>query len=294
MLKAWEKDKFGNYVNNDESSINIRENAKANVGMKYLHCKICKKITLHNGKTCCLCCPEVQPKHCLYERNENNEIIGVYCKNHLELIKDFFDFEVTGYFKINNELVTKDINEAIKAKEKGLKVIPVYEKEYNNSNSFCKKDENEVILQPINYIPINIYISQIKKKPVNFVPDGFEIISTGRDQNSIETNSILESKLISLGVTWFVYIKYDENGTPLVVGKSGTKGSIKGDGSIKYSSNDIRFDIKEDDCRAARKYLLDNNLDWNKTQIAYKPCNSEKEALDLEIEIFEKYNLFYS
>ena len=121
VLKAWEKDKFGNYVNNDESSINIRENAKANVGMKYLHCKICKKITLHNGKTCCLCFPEVQPKHCLYERNENNEIIGVYCKNHLELIKDFFDFEVTGYFKINNELVTKDINEAIKAKEKRSK-----------------------------------------------------------------------------------------------------------------------------------------------------------------------------
>lgn len=118
------------------------------------------------------------------------------------------------------------------------------------------------------------------------LPDGFEFISTGRTQESNNTNSILNSILTSKNIKWFVYIKYDEYGTPLVVGKSGSK-------LVNISGCDVVFD-KNPDGGPARQYLINRNIDWNKTQIAICKCNSEQEAFDKEKEIHDKYGLFYS
>lgn len=59
VKKAWEKDSFGVYINNDKSSLSIRNNAIKNVGTKIKFCQVCNKETLHNGRTCCVCHPEV-------------------------------------------------------------------------------------------------------------------------------------------------------------------------------------------------------------------------------------------
>ena len=112
---------------------------------------------------------------------------------------------------------------------------------------------------------------------------------TGRNQNSDswKGKEAFDQFLVNQGVGWFVYIKFDELGNPLVVGKTGTK-------MVSNSINDIVFDYWNRNNGPARQYLRDKGLDWNRTKVLVVPCNTEQEALDKEKEIHDKYNIFYS
>lgn len=99
-----------------------------------------------------------------------------------------------------------------------------------------------------------------------------------------------EQNLIEKEIYWFTYIKFyiNEKGCsiPLVVGKTGSL-------NVNTSCSDVSFstDINHG---PARKFLHDEQLDWDKTQILIIPCKSEKEAYQIENNIFNQFNLFYS
>lgn len=130
----------------------------------------------------------------------------------------------------------------------------------------------------------NDFIFDIKNKYLNA-----KIISTFRSQNSNNwagSKSAFEKSLVEQNISWFVYIKFDENNNPLVVGKSGSL-------LVNFKGSDISFSTDIGD-GPARRYLNEENLNWNKTQILVIPCNSEKEAFKIEKEIQKNYNLFGS
>lgn len=266
----WDK---ASKIYNTEKAKEYRENF-INSGMKY-------RIGMPDSKLI-----GGEGKHYKYIYNKEL-IIGIITDDCIKTLEDYFNFNITGYYKNKNTgVVTSKVKTAYHWKENNDEVIPIYEKEYNlNKNSVYSKDLEENITH-INYIPIELYIESLKKLPVNFVPEGFKLISTFRSQESNKTNRLLDDYLIKQNITWFTYIKYSENGVPLVVGKSGSK-------LVNSSGCDVTFD-KNSNGGPARQYLIKNNLNWNKTQIAIYICSTEQKALDKEKEIFKKYNLFYS
>lgn len=101
--------------------------------------------------------------------------------------------------------------------------------------------------------------------------------------------SAFEQSLVDMNVGWFVYIKFYVNHDgcikPLVVGKSGSL-------LVNSNGSDISFSIDVND-GPARRFLIEEDLEWCKTQIAVLPVDSEEEALYIEKEIGEN-ELFYS
>ena len=118
--------------------------------------------------------------------------------------------------------------------------------------------------------------------------EGFELIPTFITNNSNRTNIAFDRYLTEKNVGYFVYIKFytDEYGAsrPLVVGKTGST-------LVNSTGDDVLFDYK-DSSGPARRFLNEKSYKWNKKTIEIHPCNTEKEALDLEKEIQRKYNLF--
>lgn len=100
----------------------------------------------------------------------------------------------------------------------------------------------------------------------------------------------IEQELLEKEISWFVYIKFyiDSEGyiKPLVCGKTGSKLVNKGT-DINFSYN-----LLENSANAARIFLNEQNLKWYKKQIYIIPCDSEKDAYKLELEIRNNYNLF--
>lgn len=155
--------------------------------------------------------------------------------------------------------------------------------------NFIEKDGLLFYFNEKEFIEWGKFKDKFKIQNINFkLPEEFKLYPTFRSQNSQiwgRSKSAFEQSLIDENIGWFVYIKFDENNKPLVIGKTGSKLVIEG--------TDVCFDLNEDG-GPARKYLIEEGLNWNKTQIAICKCNSEKEALEKEKEIGKKYNLFYS
>lgn len=118
---------------------------------------------------------------------------------------------------------------------------------------------------------------------------------TFRDQESDDwtgARNAFERSLIENNLNYFVYIKfyikddsYLNEFYPLVVGKSGS--------CNVNNKSDVSFSMDIND-GPARKFLLENNYNWLKTKILIIPAENEVKALNIEKEIFNKYNLFYS
>lgn len=175
-----------------------------------------------------------------------------------------------------------------------------------NEFGFCSKYVNSLPIRPnfiikdnivyyydksINdYIPWEDYKTKFKTFNIDFkLPERFKLYTTFRTQESEDwsgARGAFEQNLVENDVNWFVYIKFDENNKPLVVGKSGSL-------LVNSNGSDLSFSMNAND-GPARRYLIENNLDWNKTHIAIMNCDSEQEALKLEKEIALKYNLFES
>lgn len=218
-------------------------------GIAYRFCEKCGKETLHNGMICKICHPEVLPGN-----PKTGEIFREKWKD-----KDY--------------------------REHMLKIL----KERWETNPILGspyiRDENGYITH-INNISIKEWYSSIQNRFINFNEENFIFIPTGRTQKSNKRNSLLDDYLVKENITWFVYIKFDELGHPLVAGKSGSR-------LVNSSGCDVIFDRSQYG-GPARQYLIENNIDWDKTQIAIYRCDTEKEAYKKEKEIQEKYNLFGS
>lgn len=136
----------------------------------------------------------------------------------------------------------------------------------------------------------NVKIEDIFKSVNDFYLDYNGVfINTGLTQESenwLNIRAGFEQNLANLDVKWFCYIKFaiiNRESVPYSVCKSG---SI----IVNKRGSDVSFSTREDS--ASRKYLKENNLLWDKTRIFIIPCKSEKEALRVEKEIQNKYNLF--
>lgn len=145
------------------------------------------------------------------------------------------------------------------------------------------------------FIPWEEYKNKFKIQNVNFkLPEGFKLFSTFRTQDSEDwsgARQAFEQNLIDENISWFTYIKFyitpDSNKIrPLVIGKSGSK-------LVNANGSDVNFSTNIND-GPARRYLQEEGLYWCKTQIAVKRCETEQEALQIEKEIQENYNLFKS
>jgi hypothetical protein len=131
--------------------------------------------------------------------------------------------------------------------------------------------------------------SKFKSGNVKAIPRryGFQDIPTFYDGlGRWSTRRQFEQALVDNRITWFVYIKYDEDHRPLVVGKSGSK-------LVNYSGSDVSFSTNLKD-GPARVWLRNNNKSWQTNTIAIVPKRTERGAYKLESKILRRYRIYGS
>ena len=165
-----------------------------------------------------------------------------------------------------------------------------------NNSSFYEKDKELYYYD--REIKDYVFWNDYKAKFLIFskdivLPVEFVIIPTFRTQDSENwegAKQAFEQSLIDLNISWFVYIKFYINESnksiPLVCGKSGSL-------LVNNSGNDLSFSTDIND-GPARRFLIENNYQWDKARIAILKCDSEKEAYEKENYYAYKLNLFNS
>ena len=151
-------------------------------------------------------------------------------------------------------------------------------------NNFIKKLKALEIFQPKHMGPVGSYD----------LNDIIQLLPTFRTQDSQDwtgAKNAFEQSLVDADIHWFTYIKfYIDNKKktirPLVVGKSGSL-------LVNSSGSDLSFSTDIND-GPARKFLNDENLQWDKTQILIIKAKSEQQALFYEWKIAYVYELFES
>ena len=107
-----------------------------------------------------------------------------------------------------------------------------------------------------------------------------------QDSDRWDKHSLFEQSLVNSGIGWLSYVKFDETGRPLVACKSGSL-------LVNIYGTDVLF-IRSVINGPGRRFLLENNLDWDKTKILVIPCKDEDEAFKVESELQINYCLFGS
>lgn len=150
-------------------------------------------------------------------------------------------------------------------------------------NHFIKKLKSLEIFQPKSMGPVDSYD----------LDDTIKLYPTFRSQKSNDwtgAKGAFEQSLVDNNVNWFCYIKFyidrNDNIRPLVVGKSGSL-------NVNNNGSDVSFSTDIND-GPARKFLNDENLQWDKTQILIIKAKSERQALFYEWKIADVYELFES
>ena len=155
-------------------------------------------------------------------------------------------------------------------------------------NNFIKKLKALEIFQPKHMGPMDSYD----------LNDIIQLLPTFRTQDSQDwtgAKNAFEQSLVDADIHWFTYIKFyidnkkkteDAVIRPLVVGKSGSL-------LVNNSGSDLSFSTDIND-GPARKFLNDENLQWDKTQILIIKAKSERQALFYEWKIADVYELFES
>lgn len=252
-------------------------------------CKKCNASTLHNGNFCTICHPESksaaqQPNFItknnvrFYKGIEVNEFATKILSG--ELNSDNFpgiNIRFGRVYYKTKDIITGDIRLL-----KNSNFI-----EENNILYYLNKSSND-------YIPWTDYKNQFKTFNIDWqLPEGFQLIPTFRTQDSDSWNgakAAFEQFLVDLNIGWFVYIKFyisaNNQILPLVVGKSGSL-------LVNVSGSDLSFSTNPDD-GPARRFLVEEKLNWCQTQIAILKCNNENEAYEKEKEFLIKYNLYDS
>ena len=260
-------------------------------GMNTKFCEICNKYTLHNEGKCLTCFPNAKP----------GTAISFITKNNVRFYKGI-EVNEFAWKILNNELNIKDYHninirfgrvcygtEDIITSEKLLKVSKFEIKD--NVPYFYDKSVND-------YIPWEDYkkkfIIQSKYVDIKNILPEFKLYSTFRTQDSNSwsggSKQAFEQSLVDDSILWFVYIKFyldtQNNSKPLVCGKSGSL-------LVNSNGSDLSFSTDIND-GPARRFLAENQLQWDKTKVAILSCSSEKEAYELERKYLEKLNLFGS
>ena len=145
-----------------------------------------------------------------------------------------------------------------------------------------------------NYIPWIEYKEKFLISSKNTeLPENFKIIPTFRIQDSNNwsgARTAFEQSLIDDNISWFIYIKFyidkNLNVKPLVCGK---RGSL----IVNSNGSDVSFDY-DINGGPVRQFLIEENLEWDKTRIAILKCNSEKESYLAEQKYLKELNLFGS
>jgi hypothetical protein len=167
-------------------------------------------------------------------------------------------------------------------------------------NRFRVVDKTLYFLDPISgqYELWNSYkegfISAISDISINFLEkENLILFTTFREKDSESwcgRRLAFEQNLVDNSIEWFVYIKFFKNKKgdilPLVVGKSGSK-------LVNQFGSDLSFsvDIKDG---PARRFLYENNYEWDKTTVAIRSFVKENEALEFEKYLTNKYRLLQS
>lgn len=114
----------------------------------------------------------------------------------------------------------------------------------------------------------------------------FSYMNTYFPQNANRWNKrYLFEKELAENVGWFVYVKFDENGKPMVVGKSGS--------SRVNSRSDVSFDLNNAN-GPARRELNRRRLNWDQTKIAVRGVRTERQAYKLERKILNRFKIYGS
>ena len=160
-------------------------------------------------------------------------------------------------------------------------------KDFKHNNK-CEKHKNEKIsykgkcwsCYKENFTNNELYNNfNILKDIQNFYPYSY-IQFTCRTQESQDWKSAktaFEQNLIDKNVGYFAYIKFYINKSnifPLVRGKSGSL-------LVNQKGSDVNFSEKEED-GPARRFLKENDYQWDKTKILIIPASSESEAYAIE------------
>ena len=152
-----------------------------------------------------------------------------------------------------------------------------------NVESFISNLKSLDIFQPKSMGPVDSYD----------LDDTIKLYPTFRSQKSNDwtgAKGAFEQSLVDNNVNWFCYIKFyinrNDNIRPLVVGKSGSL-------NVNNNGSDVSFSTDIND-GPARKFLNDENLQWDKTQILIIKAKSERQALFYEWKIADVYELFES
>ena len=282
--------------------------------VEYRYCETCNKETLHNGRFCCECNEESLPgpKRLFKKTKEkvltyNNEAVTDIIQKLNDNIYDIKDFP--GW----NKRWCKNCNkEEWHYKTECLKCGDINILANRNIKYF-NLDDN---FNPLYYdIELNKYIlweeykdkfdNKVKNGNINSLlkeiqkdyPNAY-IQPTFRTQESQDWTGAriaFEQNLIDKNIGYFVYFKLYLNPNDnnkfdnlklLVVGKTGSL-------LVNTNGTDVNFSEIEKD-GPARKFLKENNYQWDKTKIIIIPTESEKEALRIEKEIKIKYKLFSS
>ena len=172
-------------------------------------------------------------------------------------------------------------------------------RKWREENGFSSFKENNNILYYYdrsihNYTPWNDYKKKFKIDSINInISEKFKLYPTFRVQNSEDwsgASNAFEQSLVDEKIGWFIYIKFyiSNNGVsiPLVCGKSGSL-------LVNSRGSDVSFSTNIDD-GPARRFLVEENLQWDKTKVAILKCESENEAYKQEKYYLEKLNLFGS
>lgn len=263
---------------------------RSNIGYHISFCYKCNKETMHNSQFCCECYP-----------NKNGQY-GANGKVSSGMPKEMHIFDNFGNTCVLNcpkrlKCINKNSSKIPKNKygycQEAIKLI------FQSVIGFQSFEiKNNILLfynkQLKDYVPWEEYKKEFLIKNVDWkLPENFKFIPTFRTQDSNDwtgSKTAFEQFLVDEGIGWFVYIKFyvsaEKRILPLVIGKSGSL-------LVNASGSDLSFstDVKDG---PARRFLLEEGLEWCKTQIAILPCISEQNALNKEKENKEKFNLFYS
>ena len=257
-------------------------------------CEKCNRITRHNGNICCICHPksDVLNRSSFITKNNVRYYKGIEVETFSKKILSG-ELDINNYPGINirfNRVCygTEDIITS----QKILKVSKFETKD--NILYFYDRSIND-------YIPWENYkkkfiIQSNKLTYKNNIIPGFKLYSTFRAQDSEDWSGgikqAFEQSLIDDSISWFIYIKFyldmQNNSKPLVCGKSGSL-------LVNSNGSDLSFSTDIND-GPARRFLAENSGKylWDKTKIAILPCNSEKEAYELERKYTNLLNLFGS
>lgn len=244
--------------------------------------------------------------------------LGRICYNRKDVLNDEIillnqNFQIKDGVKFYKNVPVKEIIQKLDSKEYNIDNFPGWNKRFGewyynleniltgdidrlNRSLFHQKDKELWYYDSSikDYIVWSEFKNKFKIKSNNIdLPKDFKLYPTFRVQSSDDwggANNAFEQSLVDDDIQWFIYLKFyldnDSNSIPLVCGKSGSL-------LVNSRGSDVNFSTNIDD-GPARRFLLEENLQWDKTKVAILKCASEQDAYDKEKYYLKKLNLFGS